>query len=254
MGSRIGAFVVVFAILIAAETAHLWIAGVPVVGEWHWGRTQAAGQILLALVGLLLVAGSFRGAYRLSGISRNPLTALIFAALATSPLWATLALTSEVSPAIDWNGIILFGVLFPFGEEFFYRGFAFAVLYRRARLGFWASALIPTALFAAGHLYQADSPADAAMTMAITGAGSLVLCWVYMKWNFNLWVPVFAHIIMNAAWEIFAVGEGAFAGLAPALLQVASMAAAILLTLVTLRLGLLGPKAQAGAGAPAASG
>ncbi|MGQ0742303.1 MAG: CPBP family glutamic-type intramembrane protease [Alphaproteobacteria bacterium] len=239
MMSRLFAFLVVIGALALVETAALWVGDVPVLRDWQWGRIQAAGRIIIALIGLLLVTGSFRAAYREAGISRNPLPAIVFALLATAPLWATLAATVPLNDRLDGNRIVLFDVLFPFSEEFFYRGFAFGLLFRRARLGFWLCALIPAAAIAAGQLYQAASLESAGMPVALTALGGILFCWLFMKWNFNLWVPVAMSVAMNMWWDVFAVGEGDFAGWMPALLRLASWAAAIALTLIAARTGLL---------------
>jgi membrane protease YdiL (CAAX protease family) len=59
-----------------------------------------------------------------------------------------------------------------------FRGYMFGQLYRRGRWGFWLSALVPSALFALGHAYQASGFWELVGIFAITGLGSLLGCWI----------------------------------------------------------------------------
>jgi membrane protease YdiL (CAAX protease family) len=62
-------------------------------------------------------------------------------------------------------------------------------------------------LFAIAHLYQSDDFNELLGIVAITGTGSILFCWLYMKWKDNVW-PVFGlHAGMNLWWEVFAVDD-----------------------------------------------
>jgi membrane protease YdiL (CAAX protease family) len=91
-------------------------------------------------------------------------------------------------------------VLAPFAEEVLFRGYLFGQLYRRARWGFWLSALIPSALFALGHAYQAGGPLELAGIFAVTGLGGLLGCWLFLRWQCNLWTVFGLHCLMNLWW------------------------------------------------------
>lgn len=55
---------------------------------------------------------------------------------------------------------------------------------------------------------------------------------MYVEWNFNLWVPVGLHILMNGAWVIFTMDgtEVAAGGLISNIVRVTSILLAITIT------------------------
>ncbi|PYJ17886.1 MAG: hypothetical protein DME96_04520 [Verrucomicrobia bacterium] len=106
----------------------------------------------------------------------------------------------------------------------------FGQLYRRARLCFWLSALIPSALFAFGHAYQASGFWELVEIFVVTGLGSLLGCWIYMRWQFNLWTVFGLHCLMNLWWELFGVADTALGGWIANAAHLLTIAVAILLT------------------------
>lgn len=119
----------------------------------------------------------------------------------------------------------------PFAEEVLFRAYLFRQLYRRGRLGFWLSALIPSILFAAGHAYQSSDPMELAGILAVTGLGSILGCWLFMQWQDNLWVVFALHSLMNLWWEVFAVDDTALGGWLANGARLLTIACAILLTI-----------------------
>jgi len=67
-------------------------------------------------------------------------------------------------------------------------------------------------IFALLHVYQAASVPEILGILAITGTGSVLLCWVFTKWYDNLWAAFFVHALMNLWWEVFAVDDTALGG------------------------------------------
>lgn len=67
-------------------------------------------------------------------------------------------------------------------------------------------------LFALLHVYQAESVPELLGVLAITGTGSVLLCWVFVRWQDNLWAAFFVHAMMNLWWEVFAVDDTALGG------------------------------------------
>jgi len=118
----------------------------------------------------------------------------------------------------------------PFAEEVLFRGYMFGQLYRRARWCFWLSALIPSALFAFGHAYQASGFWELVEIFVVTGLGSLLGCWIYMRWQFNLWTVFGLHCLMNLWWELFGVADTALGGWIANAARLLTIAVAILLT------------------------
>jgi uncharacterized protein len=86
-------------------------------------------------------------------------------------------------------------------------------------------------LFAAGHAYQSTHIGELADILAITSAGSILLCWLEQRWNYNLWVIVALHSAMNLCWEVFAVDDTALGGSLANGARFATVSIAILLTI-----------------------
>jgi uncharacterized protein len=188
-------------------------------------------QVLLCFLGIAIAhrVGVKSAASEL-GILRPLGRAFAFAFVATLPMLLTFAATSGINPKMNFLSIGIGCVLAPFAEEVLFRAFLFRQLYRYGRLGFWISALIPSVLFALGHLYQSSDLSELAGIVAITGFGSLLLCWIFLRWNDNLW-PIFAlHALMNLWWEIFAVDDTALGGWLANGARLATVILAIVLT------------------------
>ena len=99
---------------------------------------------------------------------------LAFAVIASLPMLIAFAATSSVNPKLSGLGVLVYCFVAPFAEEVMFRGFLFRQLYRRARLGFWLSALLPSALFALAHVYQSNDLSELLGIVAITGSGGLL--------------------------------------------------------------------------------
>jgi uncharacterized protein len=106
----------------------------------------------------------------------------------------------------------VFGVISAIGEEVRFRGFAFGLLYRRLRLGFWLSMILPSVAFALGHLYEVHGLRDSLSILALTGFGSVWFGWLYVRWEYDLWVPIAIHALMNSWWAVFSVSDTALGG------------------------------------------
>jgi len=140
------------------------------------------------------------------------------------------AVTSSINAKMSVLSVGVGCFVAPFAEEMLFRGYMFGQLYRRARWGFWLSALIPSALFALGHAYQAGGLWELTGIFAVTGVGSLLGCWIYMWWQFNLWVVFWLHCLMNLWWEVFGVADTALGGWIANGARLLTIAIAILLT------------------------
>ncbi len=141
------------------------------------------------------------------------------------------ALTSSVNPNMTFLTVGVGCFLAPFAEEVLFRSFMFRQLYRRARLGFWFSALIPSVLFALGHLYQSNDFWELVGISAITGLGSILSCWIFIRWQDNLWAIFGLHSLMNLWWEVFAVDDTALGGWLANAARLLTIALAIVLTI-----------------------
>ncbi len=81
---------------------------------------------------------------------------------------------------------------------------------------------------------QASNSLSLGIIRYSSGFGNFLLTfsWMYAAWNFNLWVPIGLHMLMNAAWVIFDVTgtEDAAGGLISNIVRVASISLAIVIT------------------------
>ena len=68
------------------------------------------------------------------------------------------------------------------------------------------------------------------------GVGSILLCWVFARWQDNLWAPFAIHALMNLWWEIFAIDDTALGGWYANGARLATIALGILLTVFKDRL------------------
>lgn len=188
-------------------------------------------EVTVCLIGVAIVHrfGFSRSAREL-GMLAPVGRALVFAFIATLPMLITFASTT-VNPKMTVLGALVFCFIAPFAEEVIFRGFMFRQLYRRARFGFWISALLPSALFAAAHLYQSQNLGEMVGILAVTGLGGIGFCWVFMKWQDNLWAVFGLHALMNLWWEVFAVDDTALGGWLANGARLLTIALAILLTI-----------------------
>lgn len=62
--------------------------------------------------------------------------------------------------------------------------------------------------------------------------GAILFAWLYVEWNYNLWVPVFLHALMNLAWHTFEMDETALGGVLPNIFRGLTIASAILFTIL----------------------
>jgi membrane protease YdiL (CAAX protease family) len=138
--------------------------------------------------------------------------AVLFALIATLPMLITFAATSGLNPKMTFLSIGVGSFVAPFAEQVIYRGYIFRQLYRRAGWSFWPAVVIPSILFALGHVYQATGTADLIGILAITGLGSILFCWIFIRWQDNLWTVIALHLFMNLWWELFAVDDTALGG------------------------------------------
>jgi len=200
--------------------------------------------LIASIIGVVIVcrARTPRGIITALGLHRFVLVALLFALVASLPMLIGYAITGSAS--WDWPAILHGAVIAAFVEEVFFRGFAYRRLHEQAGWGFWPAALFTGFVFGLMHvpmsaLQSMNLTADHLFTILITGAGGVFYAWLYMRWKFNLWVPIFLHMFMNLWWMVFAAGDGAVGGLTANICRALTIAAAVVLTLNAHRLPVL---------------
>lgn len=143
------------------------------------------------------------------GLAANIPLAAGLSILFTLPMfaggWLSFSFNLQINPQQLIAGTIVAG----FMEELYFRGFLFGQLFRNTNLGFLPSIFFGALIFASGHLYQSRDIGELSGIFAITFAGAVFFAWLYVEWNYNLWVPIFTHTLMNLAWYLFEVNHTA---------------------------------------------
>jgi membrane protease YdiL (CAAX protease family) len=133
----------------------------------------------------------------------------------------------------DWdiNNLLAGSLVIGLVEELFFRGFLFGQVYKNTRLGFIPAIFIGAVVFASGHLYQSQELGELIGIFAVTFMGAILYAWLYVEWDYNLWLPIFLHALMNLTWHIFEMDETALGGLLPNFIRALTIFAAISLTI-----------------------
>lgn len=132
---------------------------------------------------------------------------LLVGSLLTLPMFVTNAIAGHW--ALTWDSFVK-SLWAGWSEEILYRAFLFGMLFRHCRWGFTWAILIPAFLFGTGHLYQGHDWLSSLMAFGVTALGAFLYSWLYVEWNFNLWLPIWLHAMMDMAWVSFIVGDGGY--------------------------------------------
>jgi membrane protease YdiL (CAAX protease family) len=147
------------------------------------------------------------------GLRDSVLRGLLFGFLFTTPLYIGFAIIGHFNVELTLYWILYFCLIPAVFEEILFRGFLFGQLFRVGKLGFFWAALLPAVLFGLFHIYQGNDFLSSVAAFGVTMLGSFFFSWMYVAWNYNLWVPISLHFFMNLAWGLFVVeGTGNAAG------------------------------------------
>lgn len=186
------------------------------------------------LIGPLIVAAvlfGWRRAPDALGLNRPFGKALLFGMAVTAVLPLTyISMTPFRIPEDPVRQVVQFALLPGIGEELLYRAFLFGLLFRFVGIGYMPAALIGAVIFGAGHIAQGGDAGEAAVIFLITASGALWFAWLYVEWNYNIWVPVAFHTLMNFWWLFFDISDNA-AG--PAYANAARLAVILVSIIVT---------------------
>lgn len=140
---------------------------------------------------------------------------------------ATLSFQSDISFWDISKGAVFAGLF----EELYFRAFFFGLLFRYTRLGFIPSILAGAVVFASLHLYQSNESPQLTGIFITTFLGAGFFAWVYSEWKYNLWVPIWLHLLMNLYWMLFEAGENALGPIQSNVFRAATIAFTILATI-----------------------
>ncbi len=182
-------------------------------------------------IGVLLIH-NFRNFFDAVGINRSIVNGVVFPLICTLPMLIGYAAVFEFDSEITFIGIATGAVFAAFFEELYYRSILFGQIFRFTRIGFIPAIFFGALLFGFGHVYQSQDLSTMIMIFVTTFMGAVLFAWVYVEWQYNLWVPVFLHLFMNLFWMMFSVSDNAFGGLYSNIFRAITIAMAIILTII----------------------
>jgi uncharacterized protein len=148
----------------------------------------------------------------LSGVLAPIKRPLLWAVIIFLPVLLICLTTAPIAQGFETADVLWKSVAGPMTEEFFYRGLAIGILMWICRWPFIAACLCPAAFFGAVHIWQGSDLGSAAGVIAITAAGGILFGWLFVRWNYNLWPPIFMHVGLNSLWLVFDLGQNAIGG------------------------------------------
>lgn len=166
------------------------------------------------------------------GLNKGLLPGLLLAILFTSPMWLGGWIFNGVKEELSIPNLIAGTIFAGFFEETYFRGFLFGLVFRKTKLGFIPAIILGAVVFAMGHLYQSEESAVQLGLFFVTFLGSGFFAWLFVEWNYNLWVAIFLHTLMNFSWLFFDLGANAVGGTVANILRVATIIIAIVATVV----------------------
>ncbi|HMB96939.1 MAG TPA: CPBP family intramembrane glutamic endopeptidase [Balneolaceae bacterium] len=199
-------------------------------GYVRWGArmtVEVAGSIAAVM---LLYKTWLTGALKEMAVVKPVHKALLLAFAATLPLPLIYGFGSSWATDAGAMELLFFTFLSPVSEEILFRGFAFWMLYRYTNFGFWASALLPAAVFGVEHMAQSQEWMQQLGIVAITGIGSIWFSWLLMRWE-SLWVPIAFHVLMNFWWTLFDAGATALGDITTIAVRFSTILISILFTI-----------------------
>lgn len=201
-------------------------------GNSIFGLSIKALFLTLATLILTIVVIKPKELFSFLGLSGNILKGCGIALLCVLPLYLIFPVFGNFNTELTCSVIYDRAILTGFKEELVFRAFMFGLLFRYAKTGFFWAVILPALYFGSVHLYQGHDVLSALAAFGVTFIGALYFSWIYVEWNFNLWIPAGLHILMNGAWFIFTLEgtEVAAGGLISNIARMISIALAGVIT------------------------
>ncbi|MBQ3635479.1 MAG: CPBP family intramembrane metalloprotease [Bacteroidales bacterium] len=155
-------------------------------------------SLIFPAITIGLIAG-WRNILDAWGLAKDFFKGWLIGIIFTIPMFVGNLIFGSVD--FSWDIFFLKAIFPGLFEELIYRGFLFGLLFRYCGWGFvWAA--IPAAVaFTIGHFYQAHDFVSAVLVFTVTALGSILFSWLYTEWDYNLWVPISFHAMMDLAWS-----------------------------------------------------
>lgn len=226
--------IVCFAIYLLLKTQFSPI----MMGINGWIKTGLLSYILTyAIIGIPIYIGAYLIKPQINvlanlGLNLDVFRPLIFTIICTLPMLLGGLIFFDFNNDISIPNLIAGTIVVGFVEELFYRGFLFGQLFKYTNLGFIISILFGAILFGSVHLYQSQEIIELVGIFMVTFMGAIFFAWLYVEWNYNLWVPIFLHAFMNLAWKLFDMDDTALGGALPNIFRGLTIALAIVATIL----------------------
>jgi hypothetical protein len=205
--------VIILAALLATQLMpFIWHFIAPAIKPYVFSNQSmmnilANGFMLLPLLACVSYLFPEKSWYYLLGLKKNYKAALSLALIATLPMFIGYSLNSN-SLNLSIKSLIDESLRPAFFQEIIFRGFLFGLLFKYCRWGFIPAALISSALLIVGNL-PADIEINSLIAASLfTAIGGIWFAWLYAEFEFNLWIPLFLHALMNWSVALYDVAGG----------------------------------------------
>jgi len=210
---KINSLIIIISAIISTQVMPvIWQLFSPIVAPYVFHNQTMLNLFHNAfmLLPLLIVANQFfpqKSWYALLGMTKNYKAALTLALIATLPMFIGYSLLSSNLNA-SFKALLDESFRPGFFEEVIFRGFIFGLLFRYCRWGFIPAAVFASLLLGLTHDYQADDMNSMITTIMFSILGGVWFAWLYAEADFNLWLPIFLHGLMNYSVALHDIGGG----------------------------------------------
>lgn len=166
------------------------------------------------------------------GLDKGFIVGVLWALLFSLPMFIGFGIVSNFNIQIDAETFWIACVIAAFFEELYYRGIFFGQLFKNTRLGFFPALIVSALMFASLHLYQSDNLATMVGIFITTFFGAGLFAWLYVEWNYNLWISIALHFFMNISWSLFSISDNALGDLSANVIRSATIVLAIVGTII----------------------
>lgn len=189
------------------------------------------------IVGIPIFIGTFllnktTTIFKSLGFSLDIFKPFWLSVLFTLPMFLGGLFFFNFNTEIELDKLIAGTLVAGFIEELYFRGFLFGQLFKKTKFGFIPSIFFGALIFAAGHLYQSQNISELVGIFAVTFFGAIFFAWLYVEWNYNLWIPIFTHTPMNLSWHLFQVDNSALGDVKANIFRGLTITIAILFTIL----------------------
>ncbi len=99
-------------------------------------------------------------------------------------------------------------------EELFFRAFGFGFLVRYAGWRVLPAAVLTGVFFSLAHIHlqfvQGMGTGMQLGWLAMLAGAGVFYAWIYARWEFNLWIIITMHTVLDLCWQLFVLSENPF--------------------------------------------